>query len=474
MAPPTTKTIVHVVPYQPRRWAKAFHASFCRWAAFILHRRAGKTTAILNHHQRAATNDDWERRRLRHLSPTLAEAQLADLTRARRYGLIFPQRQQAKAVAWDPLKFIAAAVPGSKANEAELKIDYANGSRVQLFGADNPDAFRGMPFSGLAFDEYGQHPPNIFSEVLSKSLADHLGYAIFAGTIKGKNQLYRTWAAAQGAPEWFSLWQDIKVSLETEDDAATLMLRQAMHDDEALIAKGLMTQEEYDQEWFLSTEAAIKGAYYAAVIAEARRSGRIRSVPYDPALPVYDVWDLGKGPNMAVGCFQRVAREVHFVHYLEGTESDGIQHMIGRLQRLPYVWGRHLAPHDIKATELSTGKTRYELAKKLGWEFTVVPDIGVTDGINAGRLMFARLWIDETNCQAWLEAIGHYAREWFERLGMFGDHPVHNWASHPADMYRMAAVGEHLMSNERPRQRPGAAGAPARNSGDPLAWLGNV
>jgi hypothetical protein len=27
----------------------------------ILHRRAGKTTAILNHHQRAALNDDWER-----------------------------------------------------------------------------------------------------------------------------------------------------------------------------------------------------------------------------------------------------------------------------------------------------------------------------------------------------------------------------------------------------------------------------
>ena len=46
------------------------------------------------------------------------------------------------------------------------------------------DALRGMAFSGLSFDEYGLHPPAIFSEVLSKALADHLGYAIFAGTLK--------------------------------------------------------------------------------------------------------------------------------------------------------------------------------------------------------------------------------------------------------------------------------------------------
>jgi hypothetical protein len=28
------------------------------------------------------------------------------------------------------------------------------------------------------------------------------------------------------------------------------MLRQAMEDDRALIGKGLMTQEEFDQEWY--------------------------------------------------------------------------------------------------------------------------------------------------------------------------------------------------------------------------------
>ena len=95
----------------------------------------------------------------------------------------------------------------------------------------------------MAFDEYSQHPPNVFSEVISKALADHLGYAIFLGTIKGKNQLYRTYQAGKDDPDWFTVWQDVDGSLETETDATTTLHRQALEDDRRLIAKGLMTHK---------------------------------------------------------------------------------------------------------------------------------------------------------------------------------------------------------------------------------------
>jgi hypothetical protein len=394
--------------------------------------------------------------------------------RHRVYGHVLPTRVQAKLSAWDMLKDYAGPVRGHKVNESELRIDYPGGHRVQLFGGDEPDKLRGPGFSGLSFDEFGLQRPNIFSEVMSKNLADHLGYAIFGGTIKGKNQLYKTYEAAKNNPEWFALWQDIEQSLKTEDDATILMLRQAMYDDQKFIAQGLMSQEEYDQEWFLSVDAAIKGAYYAKQIAEARRQKRIGRVPYDPAVPVHDVWDLGAGENLSVGLIQRVAREVHLIEYLEGTDADGIQSMIALLQRRPYVYGKHLAPHDIKAKELTTGKTREETAKALGWPFTIVPDIGVDDGINAGRMLWARLWVDEEKCEPFLNAIGLYRRQWFERLGMFGPDPVHDFTSHPADMFRYAAVGEHLMTSERPRSP--ARGTPAPTTGrgpnSDLAWMG--
>jgi phage terminase large subunit len=277
-----------VMPYLPRAWAKRLHASLRRWAVLILHRRAGKTTAVINHHQRAALMDDWERKRLRFLKPALSEADLDTLIHppgGRHYGHVMPLRNQAKLTVWDALKFYARPIPGVDFNEADLMVRYPNGNKLQLFGADNPDALRGPGFSGLSFDEYSQHPGNLFSEVLSKSLADHLGYAIFGGTIKGKDQLYRMHEKAKGDPDWFALWQDADTSLATEDDATIALLRQAMDDDLRLIAKGLMTQAEYDQEWFLSPEAAIKGAWFGAEIAAATKTGRICNVPHDPALP---------------------------------------------------------------------------------------------------------------------------------------------------------------------------------------------
>ena len=119
------------------------------------------------------------------------------------------------------------------------------------------------------------------------------------------------------------------------------------------------------------------------------------------------------------------------------------------------MWGKHFAPHDIRATDLSTGKTRYEAAERLGWKFDLVPDIGIDDGIAAGQLMLDRSWIDTTRCAPFLEAIGQYRREWKESLGQFGDRPVHDWSSHGADMWRYAAVIEEQMQVVRlpPRRR---------------------
>ena len=193
---------VVVIPYCPRRWAKRLHESLARWAVLVLHRRAGKTTGILNHHQRAALDNDWERRRLRALLPDSSDADLTALMRHRVYWHVMPSYKQAKLTAWDMLKHFAGVVPGVKFNEAELLVRYPNGNRIQLIGADNPDSLRGPGLSGLSLDEYSQHPPNVFGEVLSKALADHLGYAIFAGTIKGTDQLYAMYEATKHDAAW--------------------------------------------------------------------------------------------------------------------------------------------------------------------------------------------------------------------------------------------------------------------------------
>jgi hypothetical protein len=436
-----------VIEYAPRAWAIPFHNSFRRWIALVLHRRAGKTTAIINHHQRYATDDALETARLRHLEPTLSDRDIRQLLRARMYGHVMPSRVQAKTVAWDMLKYYASFINGAKPNESELYIRYPNGSKFYLFGADDPDAFRGTAFSGLSFDEYSQQPENTFSEVLSKSLADHLGYAIFAGTIKGRDKLYKTYEAAKFSDEWFALWQDIDKSLESEGGVTTKMLQRAMADDRKLVLQGLMTQADFDQEWYLSPEAAIKGAIFGKELAAARKEGRIMRVPYEPILPVDTWWDLGMNDLMAIWFTQTLRTgEIRVLRYYENS-GEGFPFYVRVLKEFGYVYGKHHAPHDIEVRELGTGRSRYEAAKLLGLKFTPVPRMRtdvqgeLEEGIHAARMLFPRCWFDERNCQAGLDAMLHYRRPWNNRLGEFTSGVVHDWSSHAADAFRLLGTG---------------------------------
>ena len=342
-----------VINYAPRVWAKKLHKSYRRWAALVLHRRAGKSTAVLNHHQRAAMDDNWEMARLRSLLPESPEAHLKPLLHRRVYWHVMPSLKQAKLVAWDMLKDFSRPIPGLKVNNSELCVTYPTGNKVQLIGADDPDSLRGPALSGLTLDEYSQIPPQAFGEVLSKSLGDHLGYCIFLGTIKGKDQLYKTYQAAKDDPDWYAAWQDIDESLATEAGPTITALKRAMEDDRKLVLQGVMTQAEFDQEWYLSPEAAIKGAIYGTELAIARKEGRICRVPYDPALPVDTDWDLGIGDAMAIWFSQSLrSGEVRLIDYYETTD-DGLPQVADMLGRRGYSYGKHWAPHDIMVRELA-------------------------------------------------------------------------------------------------------------------------
>lgn len=436
------------VDYKPRVWARGMHASLKRFMAIVLHRRAGKTTAVINHHQRAAMSDRHERGRLLAVRPTLLEDELQELIRppgGRHYGHVMPLRTQAKLVVWDKLKYYARPIPGIKINESELLIRYPTGHKFQLFGADDPDSLRGPAFSGISFDEFSQQPRNIYSEIISKALADHLGYAIFLGTIKGKDHLYATHQAARDSPDWFALWQDVDRSLATEEGITIQLLEQAMADDRKQIALGLMTQDEYDQEWFLSSDAAIQGSFYIKEMAKARVDGRLTRVPVDASLPVDTDWDLGIDDAMAIWFSQSLrSGEVRLIDYYEAS-GEGFPHFVTVLRERAaarnYVYGKHYPPHDIAVRELGTGKSRKETAAALGLKFEdPMPALPLTEGIDAVRRLLGQCWFDEQRCQRGIEGLRHYRKMFNTRTSEFTGTPVHNWASHPADAFRTLAV----------------------------------
>lgn len=405
-------------------------------------------------------DDTWEMARLRFLLPNAPQDQLQKLLRRRVYWHVMPTLKQARLVAWDMLKDFARPIPGHKPNESEMSIKYPNGNRIQLIGADDPDSLRGPALSGLSLDEYSQIPGNAFGEVLSKALGDHLGYAIFAGTIKGKDQLFHTYDSAKNLPEWYAVWQNIDVSLATESGPTITALQRAMEDDRKLILQGIMTQAEYDQEWYLSPEAAIKGAFYMTEMAAAKKDGRITRVPYDPALPVDTDWDLGMDDLLTIWFSQsRRSGEVGLIDYYE-TGDKGLPQVISELREKPYAYGSHWGPHDIQVRELGTGKSRLQVAKEHGITFKITPRLHgekgfeVSEGIKAVRLFLSRCWFDEEKCARGLEALRNYKSTFNQQLDQFTGVPIHNWASHGADSFRGLAVRHKVPVAKEPPAMP--------------------
>src|SRR3990167_4848862 len=167
------------------------------------------------------------------------------------------------------------------------------------------------------------------------------------------------------------------------------------------------------------------------------RDGRIGIIPHDMALKVHTVWDLGIGENLVIGFYQKTREgQLRKIDYWCGKGSDGMPEAIRAISSLPYVYGYHFGPHDIEATDVSTGKSRRETARSLGINFKIVPDISVEDGINAGQVTLSQLFVDKENCKEWLKSIKNYCREWDDKRGMYKDIPNHNWASHGADEFR--------------------------------------
>ncbi len=142
---------VITIPYRPRDQSIAYHDRTQRWACSVAHRRFGKTVREINELIKSG----------------------ATCTKANpRFAYLAPFYAQAKAIAWDYLKYYASPLLAKPPMESELSVELLNGARIRLFGADNPDAMRGLYLDGVVMDEYGDMRPKVWGEIIRPLLTD--------------------------------------------------------------------------------------------------------------------------------------------------------------------------------------------------------------------------------------------------------------------------------------------------------------
>lgn len=393
-----------------RQWQEEFFKNSKRFNVLVIHRRAWKTVvAILHLLTKALESKGF-------------------------YGYIAPTYRQAKAIAWVILKTQWRKIQWSTYNESELTITLFNWSRIRLFGSDTPDSLRWLDLKWVVFDEYSQQPANIYWEIIFPMINANNGWVIWIWTPKWKNNFYQVYRKGREDNKYYTLLLQASSSwlLTTEQLNA---------------AKDEMTDEEYQQEYECSFDAAIRWAYYNKEIQECRKAWRIKDGLYDPLLPVYTFWDIWISDYMAI-----IFVQIHWnsARIIDVHQENGkwFQHYAKLIRDKWFDYVTHYFPHDIEVRELTTWQSRLETVRDLFWvsKVQVLPKLKIMDWISAARNIFHNVWFDESKTELLVEALSLYRQKYDEKRDIFLQQPEHDWTSHFADSFRYFATGYNMVT----------------------------
>jgi hypothetical protein len=396
-------------------------------ACVVWHRRVGKDLTALN----------------------FCGTQLAQ--RVGLYWHMLPTYRQGKRIVWDGMtregrRFLdhfpgwsTAGEPGSfvtRKRDDEMSLWFANGSKYQVIGADDPDSLVGGNPVGIIFSEFAVYDSAKVWNLLRPILVENGGFAIFIFTPRGRNHAFRLLEAAKKSERWFS-------EVLTVDDTGIVSEEDIQYErDDG------MPESEVQQEFYCSFDAPLVGAYYGDLMTQAEKDGRITTVPWEMNHPVTTFWDLGMRDATCIWFYQRVAGQHRMIDFLYSSDV-GLDHYVRLLKEKKYIYERHLVPHDAKVRELGVrdGRARIDSARLLGLNMELVPDIGLGDGINATRILIPKLWFDREKCELGIEGLKSYTRAKSRELvdpngnPVYTEAPAKGWPNHPADALRMGAVG---------------------------------
>lgn len=392
--------------YIPREPQKLIHQGVKdnRFVVAVCHRRMGKTVAAINQLIHSALKCDKKEPRLAYIAPTYA---------------------QAKRIAWDYLLEYTRPL-GGKANIAELRVDFM-GRRISLYGADSPDALRGIYLDGCVIDEIGDVSPTLFTEVIRPALSDRLGWCMFIGTPKGANHFKELRDRADEGDGW--------KLLQFKASQTNLIAEQELND-----ARKAMGENKYNQEFEISFDAPIVGSYYGELLANIEKENHITQIAEDSLCKSVTAWDLGVGDSTSIWVAQLHGNEIRLINYYE-NHGQGLDHYVEWIRDNNYTHFEHILPHDVEVRELGTGKSRKEVLEEAGLNITVAPRLSIEDGIQQVRRIIPNCWFNKDTTKYGLECLRNYRRQFNDKLNVYMEKPLHDWSSHCADAFRYLAIG---------------------------------
>lgn len=413
----------------------------------VWHRRAGKDEVLLHH------------------------TACAMMERPGNYWYMFPEYAQCRKSMWDAVNprtgnrrifdVFPREILDGEPNNTEMKLRVrGTGSVLQFVGSDRYDSLVGAGIVGACFTEYALANPSAWAYI-SPMLRENDGWAAFISTPRGRNHFHTLFNNAAGRAGWFAEQLSINDTMALTPD----QIGEAREEYIALYGSDI-GEAMFAQEYLVSFNAAIIGAFYAREMANVRSEGRIiESLTHDPDKPVHRAWDLGVRDDTAIIWFQVSGAQLLILDAYSRPGVSDIEvfsEMIkARNEQFGWLSGVDFVPHDARAKVWGMKRSRVETMQQLGLRPRVVPQARKLDGINAVRRTLPRCVFHSRTEDTLVSALEQYRREWDDERKTFRATEVHDWSSHLADAMRYLSVSWQeaaTIEPDRPTPPPATTG----------------
>lgn len=207
--------------------------------------------------------------------------------------------------------------------------------------------------------------------------------------------------------------------------------------------------ERCDHIWEGGYATAFEGAYFAALLADAKRTDRIGKVAADPLLPIRAFIDIG-GSGATADAFtiwivQWVGQEIRILDYYESV-GQVLAYHVNWLRKRGYSDAILYLPHDGVNANNVTGKRYEDHLREAGFDVIVISNQGrgaAAMRIEAVRRLGPQMWFNEATTEAGRDAIGFYHERKDESRNV-GLGPEHDWSSHAADALGLMATAYQM------------------------------
>ena len=347
----------------------------------------------------------------------------------------------------DRSRLIYPAVdPGAKYKEADKEWQFSSGAKV-IFGfcERDPDVYQyqGHEYQWIGIDELGHFPTSFVYEYLtSRNRSADPSIPCYMR------------ATCNPGPKWimqrFGITKSGQPSLVNIDIEGRKFRRRFipsfLNDNPHLQGTGyrekLMQLPQAQREMLLDGRWDVfdnPGAVYRDEMKDLRNDGRIRPVPHDPMLKTHTVWDLGFADSMSVIMVQKGTDGViRIIDYIQDNRKP-LDFYVRQLRDKPYNYGIDFLPHDADSKHFLTGKSTREVMQTMGRNVEVLPRTAVDEGIQAARLMFPRVYLDDVKTDKLIDCLQNYSYRLNQQTGAYTE-PVHDDWSHGADAFRYLAM----------------------------------